>query len=188
MSQTAAEARELHDRVLRYVARRVRNPQDAEDIAQEVMLRVHDRHGRLQDATAWAYRVAANAIADHYRRPVRRELPAGDAVDVAPGATEPESRSGGPQGLLAGCVPPMLQRMPPLYRQALELTELGGISQVDAAAELEISVSGMKARVQRARRQLGALIEDCCHVELDVRRAVVDDHTRGADCGSCAQR
>ena len=82
----------------------------------------------------------------------------------------------------------MLQRMPPLYREALELTELGGVSQVDAAAELEISVSGMKARVQRARRQLGELIEDCCHVELDVRRAVVDVDTRGAACGTCAQR
>jgi RNA polymerase sigma-70 factor (ECF subfamily) len=82
----------------------------------------------------------------------------------------------------------MLRRLPPKYRQALELTELGGVSQVDAAADLDLSVSGMKARVQRARRQLGELIEDCCHVELDARRAIVDVDPRGATCAGCAQR
>ena len=96
MSQIADsdDARELHDRVLRYVARRVRNRADAEDIAQEVMLRIHRHGAELEDAdrlAAWVYRIAANAIADHYRRPARRELPAGDArVDLAPSRPAPD--------------------------------------------------------------------------------------------------
>lgn len=101
---------------------------------------------------------------------------------------EPESAPHELRSVLANCIPPLLPRLPPLYRQALELTELGGASQVDAAADLDISVSGMKARVQRARRQLGELIEACCEVTLDARRAVVDLDTRGAACSSCAQR
>ena len=75
---TAAELtrRELHERVLTFVARRVGSREDAEDIAQEVMLRIHRHSADLEHAdrmTAWVYRIAANAIADHYRRPARRE-------------------------------------------------------------------------------------------------------------------
>jgi RNA polymerase sigma-70 factor (ECF subfamily) len=189
-----ATRKELHARVLRFVARRVRSREDAEDIAQEVMLRIHRNSTDVEHAdrlSAWMYRVAANAIADHYRRPVRREIPSGEATEV-PGLGEavaiPVSLEPGPDDLrevLAGCLAPLLQRLPPHYRRALELTELEGVSQVDAAARLGLTVSGMKARVQRGRRQLRELLLDCCHVELDRRRAVTDVRSKGATCGTC---
>jgi len=77
---------ELHDRVLTFVRRRVPSLDDAEDIAQEVMLRIHRHSADLEHAdrmTAWVYRIAANAITDLYRRPARREVPSGYAVDVS---------------------------------------------------------------------------------------------------------
>jgi RNA polymerase sigma-70 factor (ECF subfamily) len=137
---------------------------------------------------AWVYRIAANAIADHYRRPARRELPAGHAGDVPepvhePGAWEPESDE--LRRELAACLAPLLQRLPPIYREALELTEFAGLNQVEAAAVLGLSVSGMKARVQRARRQLRELLLECCEIQLDRRRRVTDVRSRGAACGSC---
>lgn len=46
--------------------------------------------------------------------------------------------------------------------QALELTDLGGMTQGDAAARLGLSVSGMKSRVQRGRRMLREEIGRCC--------------------------
>jgi RNA polymerase sigma-70 factor (ECF subfamily) len=79
----------------------------------------------------------------------------------------------------------LIERLSPLYRQALELTEFDGISQVDAAAALGLSVSGMKARVQRGRAQLRELLLECCEVQLDRRRQVTDVRSRGAGCGSC---
>src|SRR5215207_2285702 len=68
----AAEAvwQELHDRLRRFIARRVRSPQDAEDILQEVMLRIHRHSGEREHAdrvASWVYRIAATSIADHYR-------------------------------------------------------------------------------------------------------------------------
>ena len=189
MSATVVDTRrELHERVLGFVARRVRSREDAEDIAQEVMLRIHRHSGDLEHAdrmVAWVYRIAANAIADHYRRPARRELPAGQATDVpepaAPDWSEPEQDE--LRRELAGCLAPLIERLPPIYRQALELTELDGVTQVGAAAELGLSVSGMKARVQRARRQLRELLLECCHVELDSRRAPTGINRRPT--GSC---
>jgi len=185
---------ELHARVLGYVSRRVRTREDAEDITQEVMLRIHRHSADLEHAdrlAAWVYRIAANAIADHYRRPARRELPSGQAADVPelePGPAELGSVEPTPDDLrevLAACLAPLIERLPPIYRQALQLTEFDGISQVEAAARLGLSVSGMKARVQRARHQLRDLLLDCCHVELDRRRAVTDVRSRGAACATC---
>jgi RNA polymerase sigma-70 factor (ECF subfamily) len=186
----AATRRELHERVQAFVARRVSSHADAEDIAQEVMLRVHRHSAELEHAErmlGWVYRIATNAITDHYRRPARRELPSGHAADVPePGplaGVEPD-----PDELrreLAACLAPLIERLSPLYRQALELTEFDGISQVDAAAALGLSVSGMKARVQRGRAQLRELLLECCEVQLDRRRQVTDVRSRGAGCGSC---
>lgn len=193
---TADVARaELHARVLGFVGRRVRSREDAEDIAQEVMLRIHRHRDDLERAdrmVAWVYRITANAIADHYRRPARRELPSGFATDVpepdpdydAPTWEDPEAA--GLRRELAACLAPLLERLPPRHREALELTEFAGISQVDAAARLGLSVSGMKARVQRARRRLHGLLLDCCEVALDRRRSVTEVRPRGGSCDTCA--
>lgn len=195
---TTAEAtrRELQTRVLGFVSRRVRSREDAEDIAQEVMLRIHRYSADLEHADrmgAWVHRIAANAIADHYRRPARREVPSGQATDVPEVGSEPppaavEGSVDDVRRELAACLSPLIERLPPLYRQALEVTELGDLSQVEAAAELGLSVSGMKARVQRARRQLREQLLECCHVELDRRRAPTEFRSRGAVCGTCGEQ
>jgi RNA polymerase sigma-70 factor, ECF subfamily len=178
---------ELHQQVLGYVGRRVGSRHDAEDIAQEVMLRIH-RHSadlvHVERTNAWMYRIAANAITDHYRRAARREVPSGYAQDVAgsaPACGEPDTgqlRQG-----LATCLPPLLERLSPSYRNALELIDLEGMSQTEAAPRLGLSVSGMKSRVQRARRRLKDLVTGCCTVQLDHAGAVSDYRRRPDGCG-----
>jgi RNA polymerase sigma-70 factor (ECF subfamily) len=190
-SLAADPRRELRARVEAFVARRVPSHADAEDIAQEVMLRIHRHSAELEHAErmlGWVYRIATNAIADHYRRPARREYPSGHAADVPEPdvALEPlDSDSHALRGELAACVAPLIERLPPLYREAIELTEFEGISQVAAAASLGLSVSGMKARVQRGRGQLRDLLLECCEVQLDRRRQVTDVRSRGEACGTC---
>ncbi|MGH2961003.1 MAG: sigma-70 family RNA polymerase sigma factor [Solirubrobacterales bacterium] len=193
-SNAEAVWRELHDRLLGFIARRVRTPEDAEDILQEVMLRIHRHSGDLEHAdrvAGWVYRIASNAIADHHRKPARRELPSGNGVDVP----DPDGESAaimstepGPAELrsqLAQCLAPLVERLPAIYRQALDLTEFEGLTQNEAAARLDISVSAMKTRVQRARGQLRDLLLDCCHIELDSRRGVTAYRARGGSCETC---
>jgi RNA polymerase sigma-70 factor (ECF subfamily) len=200
MSETAvgskAEAawRELHDQLLGYIARRVRTPEDAEDILQEVMLRIHRHSGDLEHAdrvAGWIYRITSNAIVDYYRKPARRELLAGWRVDVpaprdsASHSVSGESSAAELRGELARCLTPLIERLPASYRQALVLTELEGVTQADAAARVGISVSGMKTRVQRARSRLKDLLLDCCHVELDPRGGVASYRSKRGSCETC---
>jgi RNA polymerase sigma-70 factor, ECF subfamily len=186
--------RELHDQLLGFIARRVRTREDAEDILQEVMLRIHRSSGeleRVERVTGWIYRIASNAIVDHYRRPARREVSGGWQLDVEAPADSPPAAVAEPdtaelRGELARCVSPLLERLPESYRQALVLTEVEGLAQVDAATRLGLSVSGMKTRVQRGRALLRDVLLDCCHVELDRRGGVTAYRAKRGPC-SCGR-
>ena len=125
--------------------------QDAEDITQESLLRLYRSVEGLRDASAlegWMYRIARNAITDHYRRAPRQPLPvAPDGLDHAADRDQDEELDAA--GELADCLHTLLARVPEDYRRALELTDLGELTQRAAADQLGLSTSGMKSRVQR---------------------------------------
>jgi RNA polymerase sigma-70 factor (ECF subfamily) len=170
--------RDLHDRVEAFVRRRVPTEADADDVVQDVFLRLHAGLGaaRLQHAEAFVYRVARNTIADFHRR--RRPEP--DAGDEA-AAPQPEDDD--VRELLSGCMRPFVARLPDPYREALVLAELEGVPQVEAARRLGLSPSGMRSRVQRGREKLRALFDACCRFEIDGRGGVMDCQPRKCDPG-----
>jgi RNA polymerase sigma-70 factor (ECF subfamily) len=168
-------APELAARLRIYVRRRVADPHAADDVLQEVLLRVAARGGSLRDPGAlegWAHRVAANAIVDH-RRARPPELPTDDPRILDRPVDDEGDDDGAVLARLARCLPSLVTRLPPVDRQALELCDLGGLTQAEAAARLGLTVPGMKARVQRARRRLRDLVLRCCDVALDARHRVV---------------
>jgi RNA polymerase sigma-70 factor (ECF subfamily) len=82
----------------------------------------------------------------------------------------------------------MIERLSEDYRQAVILVDLEGLAQQEAAAQLGLSLSGMKSRVQRGRRQLKGMLEACCTIELDRRRGVADYDLRDQQNHSCGGR
>jgi RNA polymerase sigma-70 factor (ECF subfamily) len=175
---------EFHERLLGFIERRVRSRETAEDILQDVMLRIHRRAGELERAEAvgaWVHEIARNAIIDRYRSArVRRERAAGMEVDREQ-AVEPEDETD-VRGELSTCIAPLLRRLPASYREALALTELEGMTQADAAARLGLSVSGMKSRVQRGRVQLKRVLTECCEIERDRRGGITAYQPRRGPC------
>lgn len=180
---------ELKANLHRFIARRTSNEADADDILQEVFVKIHSNIGRLRDTTklhAWVYRITRNAITDHYRsRRTELSLDAvePDALDIAEEEL-PESEAEREE--IMACLGPMVQRLPDDYREALLLSDLQGITQAKVADELKISVSGAKSRVQRARGKMKAMLLDCCHFEFDrLGRAVTMDRREcGSTCGT----
>jgi RNA polymerase sigma-70 factor, ECF subfamily len=178
--------REFHDGLLGFISRRVPSRETAEDILQDVMLVIHRKTPeleRVEAVGAWVHAVTRNAIADHYRRAsVRREVAAGDEID--PDAVgEPESEPPDVRGELAACMAPLLRRLRSSFQEALTLTELEGLTQEEAAARVGLSLSGMKSRVQRARRELKRVLVQCCDVELDARGGPTAYRPRRGACG-----
>jgi RNA polymerase sigma-70 factor (ECF subfamily) len=166
-------------RLLAFIRRRVANNDDAEDLLQEVFLRIHQGLCCLQEwqrLESWIYQVTRNLVVDYYRRrKSTAEIPEDLPADEIPLEEDPAAR-------LAGSLKEMIQELPERYRQALIMTEYQGRSLQALADMLGISLSGAKSRVQRARARLRDMLLACCHFELDRRGRIIDYHQRCCCC------
>lgn len=177
-----------------FIAKRVGSETEVDDIVQDVWLKMQRGLDGLKDQNrliSWIYQIARHAIIDHYRAPGRRrEMPAGLAADLEAhrslsSRAAASEDSGRLRTELAGCLRPMIEQLSEDYRQAVTLVDLEGLTQRAAAVQLGLSLSGMKSRVQRGRRQLKEMLEACCTIEFDQRRGVTAYDVRDQKCNSC---
>lgn len=144
-------------RVLGFAARMLDDPAEAEDVAQEVMLRLWRIAPRWQPERAristWLYRVTANLCIDRLRRRrLRRGVPIADAdepLDTRPGALS---------GLIAADRATALQaalgRLPQRQRMAVVLRHLEGLANPEIAVVMDSGVEAVESLIARGRRTL----------------------------------
>lgn len=176
----------LHEPLLAFFRTRVRDEAAAEDLLQEVFLRIHTHAGALraeEKLESWIYQIARHRLIDYYRK----QKPLLPLEEVDPETLLEEMPEEDVQRELAPSVTAFVQALPEPYREALVLTEYQGLSQRELATRLGLSFSGAKSRVQRARDKLKQLLLECCHFEFDHLGRVIDYQSRCACCtaGTC---
>ncbi|MCH9687904.1 MAG: sigma-70 family RNA polymerase sigma factor [Deltaproteobacteria bacterium] len=185
----AQATQRLVDDVRRFVRRRVDDRTAREDLVQEILLRVHGRRDQLRDderLAGWVRRIASNVVTDHYRRRRRAEvlsptLDEPNPIEPAP-APEPEPE----RALIGAWLIKTVAELPAPHRDILTLTELQGLTQRESAARLGLTLSAAKSRVLRARAMLLDKLQQCCHLELDHRGALIGYTPRAGGCApSC---
>jgi RNA polymerase sigma-70 factor, ECF subfamily len=179
----------LRAHVRAMLGRRLANGADAEDVVQEVLLRVFRGTNNLRDGDrfgSWLATMVRNAVADHLRARRRHPLVTGDGADIA--EREPDESDDAARKSLITVLRPFVARLPAIYRDVITLSELDDVPHAEIARRLSISVSGVKSRVQRGREQLHKMLTDCCQIALDARGGVVDCVPRAetAAAGCCA--
>ncbi len=141
-------------RMLALARRMLGSHADAEEVAQEVFLRVWTHAARWEPGRAqfstWLHRVATNLCLDRLRRHTT------DDIDSIP---EPQSEDPTPEEELvrqdlAQRVDLALQALPARQRAAVTLTHYQGLSNIEAAEILNVSVEAVESLLGRARRQL----------------------------------
>lgn len=153
-----AAARALAERLtplaFRVAQRMLRDPAEAEDVAQEAMLRLWRAAPGWQAGTAkvstWLYRVVVNLSTDRLRR--RRSLP----LDAAP---EPEDgRPGADEGMIeadrAAALDAALRTLPERQREAVMLRHLEGLANPEIAEIMGIGVEAVESLTARGKRGL----------------------------------
>lgn len=167
-----------------FIRGRVWDDAEAEDVLQEVFIRVHRNlccQENWEKPDSWIYQIARNLIIDHYRR--RREfVEIPDNLTAETSWEEFAELEADPEAELALSLKELVEDLPQPYRQALILTEYQGMSQKQLAESLGISLSGAKSRVQRARDKLRDMLLTCCHFEFDRRGRVLDYYQRCCCC------
>jgi RNA polymerase sigma factor (sigma-70 family) len=160
---------------------------DAEDLLQDVFVRAY---GALRADTrdvnlrAWLYRVAHNRCIDHLRRPVP---PAVDVFEVSRKPLRDPIEEAQRREDLARLVEDV-GRLPEQQRSALLMREMDGMSHIDLAATLDVTVPAVKSLLVRARVGLVEAAEardaDC----EDIRTDLLGSYDRGVKASARARR
>jgi RNA polymerase sigma-70 factor (ECF subfamily) len=171
----------FHQKLIAFLRSRVRDPEIAQDLLQEVFIRVHANLGCLRNPEkleSWLYQIARNILIDYYRSPkFEPRMSTGTTI---------EQDFAGPDlnASIASSLREMVDTLSEPYRQALILTAFEGVSQAEMAQQLGLSISGAKSRVQRGRQILRERLYQCCHFELDRYGTILDYYERCCCCGS----
>jgi RNA polymerase sigma factor (sigma-70 family) len=155
----AMVARKL-PRMLALAQRMLGDPVEAEDVAQEAMLRAWKQAPRWQPGKAkfdtWLHRVGLNLCYDRLRR--RREVPTEAPPDRPDDGPAPD------RGLLAAelgaRVDTALRRLPERQREAIVLCHYQELSNIEAADLMKISVEALESLLSRGRRALRQSLAD----------------------------
>jgi RNA polymerase sigma-70 factor, ECF subfamily len=146
------------------LARRIlRNAAEAEDVAQDALMRVWTYAPRwrpLAQFRTWLTRVVVNLCFDRKRRASWVELEAaGEVVDPAPGATDRAEADERERKVAAA-----IEKLPVRQRNAIMLTYGEGMSNAEVAEILDTSVSAVETLLMRGkqnlRRALSELIDE----------------------------
>jgi RNA polymerase sigma-70 factor, ECF subfamily len=178
LDQFAVFMRNYQDMVYTTAARLVGNPADAEDIAQEVFLKAHQRFPAfegIQHVGGWLRRVATNLSLNHLSRYRARwrffsELQAeDDQEDFAArlAAPEPEPQTLGEADRRA-LVEEALRKLTSAQRVPLVLYHFEGLSYEEIAVRLGVSLSKVKTDIHRARTTLRRKLQTRLGRELGV--------------------
>jgi RNA polymerase sigma-70 factor, ECF subfamily len=144
-----------------FVFRHTKDQALAEDIVQDVFLKVHGKLAQLKESeklAGWIFQIARNTISDYFRSKTKT---------INPADIDWEAEKKPLNDCVAGCLQDMMHTLPEKYRSALELTEFKNLSQLELAKELNISYSGAKSRVQRARQLLKEKMDEAYLIKFD---------------------
>lgn len=159
----AALVRRYERKLIRVLARLVRDPELARDLAQETFWRVYNRLDRFDTARRfgpWLFRIGVNLGLDHLRR-CRSEPPPPASIDRGFGegrfdVPDPDPRI---QVELAQEVQFVLAQIPVSYRTILVLRDLEGFSSAEVAAIVGRREATIRWRLSRAREKFRVIWE-----------------------------
>ena len=152
--------------LLRFAYRLTHSQPDAEDLLQDVLLRLYPRQDEieaLETPRSWLKRVLYNRFVDDRRRYARRrlvdvteaELPGASIADLADGVTSPAAQAETQDSLRRA-----LDQLSDEQRSIVLLHDAEGYKLTEIEAATGIPVGTVKSRLHRARARLRELLAD----------------------------
>lgn len=167
--------------MLGHVRRFVKDPSIAEELVQEVFVRVYTTKRYTPDHRfqTWLYRVATNVCLNELRRgrynrahdSLDQALDDGHRAELPSPEADPQASFEGEQ--LAQRVAAALDRLPPKQRAAFLMVRHDGLSHEEIATALETSVSAVKSLVHRALEALRREVESALEAEPSNQRGAL---------------
>ncbi|SES30051.1 sigma-70 family RNA polymerase sigma factor [Salipaludibacillus aurantiacus] len=173
---------QYHQELRQFVLKRVTNRFDAEDVLQNMWIKVVGNQNKLADVShvrGWLFQIVRSTIIDFYRKRTV-EIP-----DVNVPDTPINDMEHAETNFNEDCGSYLLRELRGLHEKYqlpfwLYVGEEWKHRQI--SSELNLTLSGSKTRVQRARRQLKEILLNCCDVQFDAYGNVVRYEKRNVCC------
>lgn len=171
----------FHAQLLSFISGKVKNKEDAEDLLQDVFLKISRKIDQIDDEarlTAWMYQITRNAIIDCYRTCYRVETFPFDTSlidkEEIQGAGK-ENFNSDIEQYMKSCI----RLLPDSQKEVIRMHEYEGLTHIQIADRLGISPNTSKSRLMRARLKLQDHIKQCCRLEQDNYGNIIDIKQKG---------
>ena len=181
--EVTAIYKQFHLQLLAYLKSKIRSKEDAEDILQNVFIRVSSNVDKLEEKIklkSWLFTITRNAVIDYYRVNASKKTVAGKIDEDIFVSDDPDPFNG-----LDQCMNSMIGLLPDEYRDIIIDSEIKELKQKDLAIKYGMPYPSMRSRIQRGRERLKQLFYNCCHIETDQLGNVIHAQGRKDANGPC---
>jgi RNA polymerase sigma-70 factor, ECF subfamily len=169
-----------------YIYSKINNREDAEDILQNVFVKMHTNIETLSDKEKiqnWLYRITRNAIIDYYRSKANKKRKL-ELTEKFPADLEEERSSDNTKGM-DRCLRDFIDQLPEEYKSIIIDSELKGISQKELSRKYDLEYVTLRSRVQRGRQRLHKMFTNCCSIQADKFGNIIGVNYKGSCESSC---
>lgn len=175
---------DYNDTLLKYIKHRVGDQFDAEDILQDVYVRIYkniDSLKYLEKLESWIYNIAKNAIIDYYRK--KKDTPM--EMSYFESKYTKDDSNNNMNDEISRCIGTMINELPLSQKEAIRQHDIKGKKHKEISKESNISVSSSKMRVHRGKAKLKEILLECCDFEVDTFGNIVDYKLKKDKCTRC---
>ncbi len=164
-----AQVGELYKPLFHYVRKRIRHQEDAEDLTQEIFLKLAKSNlEKVDNIKNWVYTIAKNTITDYYRK--KRIV----TEELENHTIEEEYNDHNVVEELSTCLNFYVEALPESYRGVMKLSEIESKSQKEIAASLNMNYVTIRSKVQRGRKKLKELFSKCCTISQGGKGSIME--------------
>lgn len=165
-----------------FLRSKVSNPDDAEDLLQEILIKTHKNLETLSEMSkvkSWLFQIANHTIIDFYRQ---NKTHANLTVEDLWYEAEEEEQV---VKALSRCLLPFIKELPKEDAELLTAIEVEGVSQKEYAENKGIKYSTLKSRVKKSREKLHGLFTNCCDFSIDSQGNLIEYQSKSGGCERC---
>ncbi|WP_019612859.1 RNA polymerase sigma factor SigZ [Psychromonas ossibalaenae] len=164
-----------------FLHKNISNSDDVDDLLQEILIKTYHNLTTVHDSNkikSWLFQVANNTIIDFYRQ-------RGKGAELSQDKLWYSDTEENVLQQLSMCVVPFINELPREDAALLTAVEIDGISQKEYAEKIGMKYSTLKSRVQKSRKILHSLFNECCEFSIDNQGRVMNFQARKKKCSSC---
>lgn len=167
------------DDLKRFIFSKVKNDAVADDILQDVFVKIHTKLNTLQDVSklkSWLFSIARYSVLDYFKTNNKTfEIANFETQTQIKQSTHTEKE----------CLYGILKSLPKKYREPLFLSDIKGLKQADIAKQLQLTLPTVKSQIQRARKMVAQGFMDCCGFVENDNGVLVGEIQEKEDCKIC---